>query len=138
MCLFSLYFFSDQLRAGAMAPLPTPRILLVEDDVVLAMRMTELLEDMGCTAVGPTISAVTTLPMALHEQLDAALLDVYLVDQSIEPVAEVLPRRGVPFALGTAYARDHLPPSLRMRPYVEKPFTDRQLRAMAAFLLNPV
>ncbi len=93
---------------------------------------------LGSTPVGPAISVVTALPIALHEQLDAALLDVYLIDQSVEPVAEVLERRGVPFALVTVHSRDHLPPSLRMRPYIEKPFTERQLRATAAFLLNPV
>jgi CheY-like chemotaxis protein len=121
-----------------MPPLPMPRVLVVEDDVVLAMRIAELLEDMGSTPVGPAISVVTALPIALHEQLDAALLDVSLIDQSVEPVAEVLDRRGVPFAVVTARSRDHLPQSLRVRPYIEKPFTDRQLRATAAFLLNPV
>src|SRR5919109_1245805 len=121
-----------------MTPLPTPRVLLVEDDVVLAMRMMGLLEDMGSAPVGPVSSVVTALPIALHEQLDAALLDVRLVDHSVEPVADVLERRGVPFSFVTAYARDQLPPRLRRRPYIEKPFTDRQLRAIAAFLLNPV
>src|SRR5919109_2257394 len=100
-----------------MTPLPTPRVLLVEDDVVLAMRMMGLLEDMGSAPVGPVSSVVTALPIALHEQLDAALLDVRLVDHSVEPVADVLERRGGPFSFVNARPRGPVPPPPRGGPY---------------------
>jgi CheY-like chemotaxis protein len=121
-----------------MSPLPLPRVLIVEDEITIAMRIAGLLEDMGCAPVRPATLVATALPLALHEQLDAALLDVYLIDRSVEPVAEALAERGVPFAFVTAHSRERLPPALRTRPHIEKPFTDRQLRTIAAFLLNPV
>ncbi len=120
---------------GVVSSLRKPRVLVVENDTLAAMHIMDLLEDMGCEPVGPATLVVTALPMALHEQLDAALLDIYLIDQTVEPIADVLGRRGVPFAFVTAYARNHLPATHRARPYVDKPFTDRQLRTTVAALI---
>jgi hypothetical protein len=76
----------------------------------------------------------TPLPVALRESLDAALLDVYLIDQTVEPVADVLARRGIPFAFVTAYSRRHLPEALQGRPCLNKPFTDREIRSLISTL----
>jgi AmiR/NasT family two-component response regulator len=55
-----------------------PRVLVVEDEALLAMHIVDVLIQMDCIVVGPAMSTVTALPAALHEQLDAALLDVSL------------------------------------------------------------
>ena len=73
--------------------------------------------------------------MALNEPLDAALLDIYLIDQIVEPIADVLARRGIPFAFVTAHSRALLPAAHRARPYVDKPFTDGEIRTAVATLI---
>jgi len=113
-----------------------PRVLVVEDQMMLGMYIVNLLEDAGCTAVGPVAHVVTALPIALHEPLDAALLDVFLIDETVLPIAQVLERRGIPFALISAYSREHIPASLRARPYLAKPFMDREIRSLVSDLVG--
>lgn len=115
-------------------PSQAPRVLIVEDQLMLGMQLAAAVQDCGCEPVGPTCLVITALPMALHEQLDAALLDVYLIDQTVEPVADVLVRRGIPFGFVTAYSRDHLPTALQSRPCINKPFTDQEIRSLVATL----
>jgi CheY-like chemotaxis protein len=113
-----------------------PRVLVVEDEALLAMHIVEVLDQMGCVVVGPAMSTVTALPAALHEQLDAALLNVSLLDRSSQPIADVLERRGIPFAFVTAFSRSKLPAPHRDRPLVAKPFDENQLSNVVADLVS--
>ena len=113
-----------------------PRVLVVEDQMMLGMYIVNLLEDAGCTVIGPVAHVVTALPIALHEPLDAALLDIFLIDETVLPIAQVLERRGIPFALVSAYAPDHIPAELRTRPYLAKPFMDREIRSLVSGLVG--
>jgi len=115
-------------------PAAGPRILIVEDQLSVGMHLAAIIEDCGCQPVGPACTVTTALPLAIAAPLDAALLDIYLIDRKVEPVAGVLQRRGIPFGFVTAYARDHLPPAFRAHPYVGKPFTDQEVRALVAAL----
>jgi two-component SAPR family response regulator len=113
-----------------------PRVLIVEDESIVGIHLTAILEDMGCEVVGPASFAITALPLVLHKQLDAAVLDVTLADQSVDPVADNLARKGVPFAFVTSYTRDHLPKAHRSRPYIRKPFMDDDVRNTIENLLR--
>jgi len=108
--------------------------LIVEDQAILALQLAAAVRDCGCEVVGPAYLAITALPMALHEQLDAALLDVNLIDQTVEPIAEALASRGIPFGFVTGYSRDHLPATHRSRPCINMPFTDREVRSLISTL----
>src|SRR5262245_19253386 len=112
-----------------------PRVLIVEDQLSLGMHLAAILEDCGCEPVGPACTVTTALPLAIGESLDAALLDIYLIDQKVEPIASVLQRRGIPFGFVTGYSRDHLPPAFQMHPYVNKPFTDQEVRTLVSMLM---
>jgi CheY-like chemotaxis protein len=112
-----------------------PRVLIVEDESIVGMHLTAIVEDMGCEAVGPASLAITALPIVLHDQLDAAVLDILLIDRSVGPVADALARKGVPFAFVTAYSPDSLPAAHRERPYVHKPFLDGEIRSVLETLL---
>jgi len=112
--------------------------LIVEDQVMLGMQLTAAVQDCGCEVVGPACLVVTALPIAMREPLDAALLDVYLIDQTVEPVADALARRGIPFGFVTAYSRDHLPAGLQSRPCINKPFTDQEIRSLVTTLIAKV
>jgi len=80
-----------------------PRILVVEDETILAMMIEDALADEGYTVVGPFARLDDALQAAEREALDAALLDINIVGGMVFPVAEMLARRGVPFFLATGY-----------------------------------
>jgi len=101
---------------------------------MLGLELAAAVEDCGCEPVGPVSLVTTALPIALRESIDAALLDVYLIDQTVDPVADVLARRGIPFGFVTAYSRRHLPEALQNRPCLSKPFTSREIRSLITTL----
>jgi CheY-like chemotaxis protein len=114
----------------------SPRVLVVEDQMTVAVYIATLLEDLGCAPVGPVGHVTTALPLALTEPLDAALLDIDLAGDSVEPIADVLERRNIPYALVTAYRRDRVPARLQGRPYLSKPFMDREIASLVSDLVG--
>lgn len=104
------------------------RVLVVEDESLVAMLLETILEDMGCTPVGPAANIEDGLTMAGGEQLDAALLDVNVAGRTVFPVAEALKSRGVPFVFSTGYGEGGLPEHWRGQPTIQKPFTEAAVR----------
>ena len=94
----------------------------------MAMLVEDLLGDLGCQVVGTAASAAEAVRAAEHEGFDFALLDVNLGDgQTSFQTAEVLRRRGVPFAFVTGYGDQGVRPDLRDVPVLSKPIDPRQL-----------
>jgi two-component SAPR family response regulator len=118
------------------ADLTGRRVLVVEDEFLLAMELEALLERRGCTVLGPVPTVCQALAMLDDEQPEVALLDVNLKRERATPVAAALIDRGVPFVVVTGYSERQLSePELRVAPRVEKPVTYRALgRAMAQAL----
>jgi CheY-like chemotaxis protein len=108
------------------------RILVVEDEYLIAADLAEALEELGAEVVGP----VANLKAALVEveragDLDGATLDVTLGQEKSFDVAAILRRRGVPFVFLTGYGDHGLPDRYRDVPRCEKPFdVPSILRAM--------
>ena len=101
------------------------RVLVVEDESLVAMLLETILEDMGCTPVGPATTVADGLQMVADPApLDAALLDVNVAGQQVFPVAEALRDRGVPFIFSTGYGEAGLPDAWRGHPTIQKPFTE--------------
>jgi DNA-binding response OmpR family regulator len=67
-----------------------PRILLAEDEFLVALSTTDLLEDAGCEIVGPVSRVALGRGLALSETLDAAVLDINLAGEMAWPIAEAL------------------------------------------------
>jgi DNA-binding response OmpR family regulator len=107
------------------------RILVVEDEFLLAAYIGGLIEDEGFDVIGPTGMLDEAVKLAQDEELDGALLDVNIVGGPIDDVAEILANRGVPFVFVTGYSRDHLPMKFRHWTMIGKPFDDRTLIAQA-------
>jgi DNA-binding response OmpR family regulator len=104
------------------------RILLVEDDFLVALGTSDLLEGAGCEVVGPAPSLAEALHLIRSKSINAAILDVNVAGEMVWPVAEELQRRGVPFLFLSAYPRTSIVPDpfagiLRL----EKPFDPNQL-----------
>jgi CheY-like chemotaxis protein len=81
-----------------------PRVLVLEDEQLIAMMVKEWLDELGCETVGPAATVKKALGLIDAGALDAALLDVSLGNQDCAPVADVLRERGVPFALATGHS----------------------------------
>jgi DNA-binding response OmpR family regulator len=99
----------------------------VEDELLVAMSIEEILRDQGCVIVGPIPRVQPALKAAREEPLDAAVLDVNLAGERVDPVATALADRGVPFLFMTGYDRGMLPAAHADRPALAKPFRPPQL-----------
>jgi CheY-like chemotaxis protein len=110
------------------APLQDLRILVVEDEMMVAMLMEDLLELFGCKFVGPAASIPQALLLISTEAIDGAMLDVNLAGHSIYPVADELARRGIPFIFVTGYGNQELEGDYNYRPRLPKPFRRLELQ----------
>ena len=105
------------------------RVLVIEDESLVAMLLETILDDLGCTVVGPESNIDDGLIAATTEaSLDAALLDVNVAGREVFPVAEALRARGVPFVFSTGYGEAGLPEHWRGNPTIQKPFTEGAIR----------
>ena len=79
------------------------RVLLVEDEPIVAMAIADHLLEAGAIIVGPFRTVRTAIKAVRAIQIDAAVVDFMLADGVSEPVQDALEQKGVPFVLLTAY-----------------------------------
>ncbi|MDN3568916.1 response regulator [Paeniroseomonas aquatica] len=121
-------------------PLAGKRILVVEDEAMVALLVEDELIDVGAQVLGPAASVPTALAI-LAEGLaeggvDAAVLDLNLSGESAAPVADALDRGGVPFLVISAYAAGLGP--RHPVPRLPKPFAPHELLVMLQKLMAPL
>lgn len=122
--------------SGRTHELERPRILIVEDDFLLALRLEMLLSEAGYAIVGPVARLDEALGLVGREDIDAAILDVDLNGATVFPAAEALARQGKPFLFLTAYVEDEVYPAhLRARPRLGKPQDDQGILSALRKLL---
>ena len=110
------------------------RVLVVEDDMLIAVYIEEVLQGLGCIVVGPVSKLDAAMRMADDEALDAAILDINIRGGHVYPAAERLRARGIPFALASGYGNWALPEAFRNQPRLTKPFTEQELEAQVLSL----
>ena len=104
------------------------RVLVVEDEFLLAMELEGLLSRSGCDVLGPAATVVQALAVVRDQEPEVAVLDVNLKGERVTPVAAALYDRGVPFVVITGYSGAQLSePELRQAPRLDKPISDREL-----------
>lgn len=114
-------------------PLAARRILVVEDEFLIADEMAEALSAHGAQVVGPAPSVVAALDLIEREAaLDHAVLDINLRGQTVFPVAEALWRRAVPFIFTTGYDTALIPPPFANVPRLIKPLRPETVVAILA------
>jgi DNA-binding response OmpR family regulator len=109
------------------------RILVVEDNFLVAEVLRDLLEEKGCQVMGPAPRVSVALQLCKDEVLDGALLDINLGGQSCFPIATYLLERGVPFFFLSGYDDSTMIPApLRHIPRLAKPFDRVEVARTAA------
>ena len=107
---------------------PTPRVLIVEDEVMIRMLLEGMLRKLGYTITAEAGRVEEAIEVANNVDFDLAILDVNLNGQSVSPVADVLSARGMPFVFVTGYGEGGIPEAYRDRPILKKPFQMNGLR----------
>ena len=119
------------------ATLDGRRVLVVEDEPLVAMEIETQLTAAGVAVVGPVGLADAAARLIETEPLDAALLDATLAGKPVDALADALEARSVPFAFCSGHDPSALPEGFRDRPLLSKPFHAEDLLASIRNLLAP-
>jgi two-component system, response regulator PdtaR len=123
-------------KAPASSRLAGARVLVAEDEALIAMDIELSLQEQGCIVLGPTATIADTLASLSRDRPDVVLLDLHLLDGLATPIAATLAAMGVPFALLTGDRLDVLEhASLASLPYIVKPWRAGDLEQMVGQLL---
>jgi CheY-like chemotaxis protein len=108
------------------------RVLIVEDEGIVAMVVEDYLEYLGFTVVGVAARLEDGEEAARVQAIDIAVLDVNLAGKVSYPIATILRGRGIPFLFATGYGTAGLPVELRGVPVLSKPFRKEDLATALA------
>ena len=114
------------------------RLLVVEDEALVAMMVETILTDLGCVVVGPVGRLAAALELVATVALDGAIVDVNVGGEQAYPLADALAAAGVPFVFATGYGRAGLDERYADVPVLQKPFEEAALeRAVAGLVRRP-
>lgn len=108
------------------------RVLLVEDEAIIAMLLEDMLTDLGYEVVAVAGHMAEAAKLANELAIDLAVIDVNLNGVRTYPVAEILESRSIPFVFATGYGEAGLTERLKKVPILQKPFQDEDLGAAIA------
>jgi DNA-binding response OmpR family regulator len=112
------------------------RVLIVEDEMLVAVLIEDLMAELGCSTVGPCGSVAMALDTIRTESFDLAVLDVNLDGELVYPVAEALAERQIPFLFLSGYGDEAIPPGHRDWRVCAKPFRADDLANMMSAALE--
>jgi DNA-binding NtrC family response regulator len=113
------------------------RVLIVEDNFVVAAGFSNVMVEHGGTVVGPVGSVDAALKIIREQTLDGVLLDAQLSDGNCAQVAAALIERHIPFVVVTGHQRSMLPNGLRRAPFLGKPTGTEELLEVARKTFGP-
>src|SRR5215468_3233775 len=103
------------------------RILIVEDNGLIALEIESVVRDSGAEVAGPVGSVRDALSLVRNGKLDCAVLDVNLGGEDVFPVAEALSRAGIPFLFLTGHTDSKVPSHYHACDILQKPFLPSKL-----------
>jgi two-component sensor histidine kinase/DNA-binding response OmpR family regulator len=111
--------------ARSSRPASPSRMLIAEDEALVAIMMEDVAIELGWSVVGPFSRTADALAAAKTDDIHAAILDVNLGGETVYPVADTLMARGVPFVFATGYGAESIDRRFACAPVLQKPI-DRQ------------
>jgi DNA-binding response OmpR family regulator len=112
------------------------RVLVVDDDSLLALDLELFLKDEGCVVLGPAPSVDAALALIAAEPPEAAVLDLDLGGTTSAPVADALAARDVGFLFISGHSHAMLPADHADRPLLAKPWSEAELRRVLTAMLG--
>jgi CheY-like chemotaxis protein len=113
------------------------RILVVEDNLLMAEVICDFLRSCGLQPVGPVGSVESGVHLVRHEEIDAAVLDINLQGRMCFPICSELLKRHVPFMFLSGYAGSALVPSeFQAMRHIEKPFAPEEFQSVLQDLVG--
>jgi CheY-like chemotaxis protein len=112
------------------------RVLVVEDEMLVAMTLEDTLIDLGLEVVGVAMHLKEALDLASRERLDVAVLDINLNGERSFPVAEMLQTRGIPFIFASGYGHGDRGAAFPGTPTLAKPYHSDELEWTLSQILN--
>jgi CheY-like chemotaxis protein len=110
-------------------PLAGTRVFIVEDEALILDTLQDMLEGLGCNVVASALRVDEALATLASLDIDVAVLDVNVAGHRIDPVADLLAQRGLPFVFASGYGRGSLPAAHRERVLLTKPYRKADLSA---------
>ena len=110
-------------------PLAGTRVFIVEDEALILDTLQDMLEGLGCHVVESALRVEEALVKLVALEFDVAVLDVNVAGHRIDPVADLLADRGLPFLFASGYGRGSLPAAHRGRVLLTKPYRTADLQA---------
>jgi DNA-binding response OmpR family regulator len=101
--------------------------LIVEDEALLAFLLEDILQEAGCTVLGPAYDVSAAFAAINRMKPDAVTLDLNLSGESGIPIADLLLQRGIPYVIASANSPSNLPPRHAHVGYLIKPFCGEAL-----------
>lgn len=109
------------------------RVLLVEDEFLVALEVEDALRDLGCNVLGPFAKLSKATDATRGAELDGAILDINLNGEMVYPLAEFLASKNVPFVFLTGYTAADIPEKYRACRRLQKPL---DVKTLQGALLN--
>jgi len=103
------------------------RVLVVEDEMLVAMNIEDMLHDIGHEVAGIASRLDAGMEIAREGAFDLAMLDVNLAGDLSFPIADILEQRGIPYLFATGYGRKGVRDDYGAAPVLQKPFRARDL-----------
>jgi DNA-binding response OmpR family regulator len=113
-----------------------PRILVLEDESLIAIMLEDWLSELGCETVGPADSVRNALEMVDGTEIDGAILDVSIGDENCFSVADALREKGVPFAFATGHDAGAVASRFQDELLLQKPFAFQAVSSTVSKLLD--
>lgn len=108
---------------------PARRVLIVEDEMLIALMLQDMLADVGLVTAGVANSLSVGLDLARSADAHLAILDINLNGEEAYPIADVLRGRGIPFIFSTGYGTGNTEADVYAVPQLVKPYQQDMLRA---------
>jgi CheY-like chemotaxis protein len=111
-------------------------LFLVEDEVLARMMLAQMVEELGHRVAAEAGNIYDAGEYAMTCTFDLAILDINIGGFRVDPVADLIEKRGLPLLFVTGYGKTWLPSLFRKHPVLEKPVSSERLRDVIESLLR--